>query len=268
MFVLKQAWACLFGGLFLIAIILTRIVWDASWPIARYDALFLFAVITQFLMLVLRLETVAEAKVIVLFHLTGTAMELFKVNAGSWSYPESALFMLAGVPMFSGFMYAAIGSYIARVIRVFDMRFAPAPPYWVLSVLACLIYLNFFSHHYLPDIRIGLFVASVALFGRTRVWFHIGKAARWMPLPLAAFLTALAVFLAENVGTVTQTWAYAGQAQFEIVPWGKLGSWYLLLFVSFATVLFVTRETWTGSALQIDRETGLLSPRPKTKERA
>ncbi len=266
MFILKQAWACLFGGLFLVAIIVTRLIWDDGWALARYDALFIFAMIIQIFMLVLRLETTAEAKVIVLFHLTGTLMEVFKVNAGSWSYPEGAIFQIGGVPMFSGFMYAAIGSYIARVIRVFDMKFAPVPPYWVLALLACLIYLNFFSHHYLPDIRIALFAASIVLFGPTRVWFHIGGVARWMPLPLAAFLTALAVFVAENVGTVTQTWTYAGQAQFDIVPWGKLGSWYLLLFVSFATVLFVMRETWTASSLQVDPETGLLAPRPKSKE--
>lgn len=266
MFSLKQAWACLFGGLFLAAIIITRLIWGDDWSLARYDALFIFAVATQILMLVFRLETPAEAKVIILFHLTGTLMELFKVNAGSWAYPEAALFKVAGVPLFSGFMYAAIGSYIARVIRVFDMKFAPAPPYGVLALLACLIYLNFFSHHYLPDIRVALFVASVVLFGRTRVWFHIGGISRWMPLPLAAFLTALAVFAAENVGTVTQTWAYAGQAQFDIVPWGKLGSWYLLLFVSFATVLFVLRETWTASPLHVDPETGLLAPIPEPKD--
>lgn len=266
MFILKQAWACLFGGLFLIAIIATRLIWGPDWPMARYDALFAFAVTTQVLMLVFRLETTAEAKVIILFHLTGTAMELFKVHVGSWSYPETAVFKIGGVPLFSGFMYAAIGSYIARVIRVFDMRFAPAPPYWCLAALAGLIYLNFFSHHFFPDIRIALFVASIMLFGRTRVWFHIGDRARWMPLPLAAFLTALAVFVAENVGTVTQTWTYAGQAQFDIVPWGKLGSWYLLLFVSFATVLFVMRDTWTRSPLRVASETGLLSPSPDKKD--
>ncbi|HAR50430.1 MAG TPA: DUF817 domain-containing protein, partial [Roseovarius nubinhibens] len=112
----------------------------------------------------LGLETWEEARVILLFHLTGTAMEIFKVHAGSWSYPEPGLLKLYGVPLFSGFMYASVGSFMARTIRVFDMRFAPFPPFWTTLVLAVAIYVNFFSHHFLPDIRLGLFAATVLLF--------------------------------------------------------------------------------------------------------
>lgn len=110
MFVLKQGWACLFGGLMLTAIIGIRLLWQDDWPIHRYDALLAFALMTQALFLRLRLETWEEARVILLFHLTGTAMEWFKVYAGSWAYPEPAIFKLMGVPLFSGFMYAAVGS--------------------------------------------------------------------------------------------------------------------------------------------------------------
>ena len=128
LFVLKQGWACLFGGLLLLAILLTKAVWHPDWPLQRYDALFLFALSTQAAFLRFKLETWEEARVILLFHLTGTAMELFKTHAVSWSYPEPGLFKLAGVPLFSGFMYASVGSYMARVIRIFEMRFAPYPP--------------------------------------------------------------------------------------------------------------------------------------------
>ncbi len=242
MFVLKQGWACLFGGLFLVAIILTSLIWDPAWALARYDALFLFAVLTQAFMLVFRLETLDEAKVILLFHLTGTAMEIFKIQAGSWGYPEAGFFKVAGVPLFSGFMYASVGSYIARVIRVFEMRFAPFPPFWAASVLAVAIYVNFFAHHFLPDIRIALFATTVILFWRTRVWFYVGQTPRWMPMPVSAFLAALALWVAENVGTFTGTWVYSGQAALEFVSFGKLGSWYLLLYVSFVTVTLVLRD--------------------------
>ncbi len=242
MFVLKQGWACLFGGLFLVAIILTSLIWNPEWALARYDALFLFAVLTQAFMLIFRLETLDEAKVILLFHLTGTAMEIFKIQAGSWGYPEAGLFKVAGVPLFSGFMYASVGSYIARVIRAFEMKFAPFPPFWAALVLAIAIYVNFFAHHYLPDIRIALFAATVILFWRTRVWFFVGAAPRWMPMPLAAFLAALALWVAENVGTFTGTWVYSGQGALEFVSFGKLGSWYLLLYVSFVTVTLVLRD--------------------------
>jgi uncharacterized membrane protein YoaT (DUF817 family) len=242
MFVLKQGWACLFGGLLLAAIIITKLLWQPGWPVHRYDALFLFAIGTQALFLWTKLETWEEARVILLFHLTGTAMEWFKVSAGSWAYPEQGIFVVLSVPLFSGFMYASVGSYMARVIRVFEMRFAPYPPYWITLVLAGAIYVNFFAHHFVADIRPALFVATIALYARTRIWFRISDRQWWMPLPLAAFLSALALWVAENVGTATGTWAYSGQLPGQVVSFAKLGSWYLLLYVAFVTVTLVTRS--------------------------
>jgi uncharacterized membrane protein YoaT (DUF817 family) len=241
MFGLKQGWACLFGGLLLAALLLSKAVWQADWPVARYDALLAFALLAQALFLWYRLETWDEAKVILLFHLTGTAMEWFKVAAGSWTYPEPALLKLLGVPLFSGFMYASVGSYIARVIRIFDMRFAPYPPFWATVALAAAIYVNFFAHHFLPDARLALFAATVLLYRRTRIWFTIDHHRLWMPLPAAAFLTSLFLWLAENVGTRTGTWLYSGQGVTERVGFDKVGSWYLLLYVSFVTVTLVFR---------------------------
>ena len=242
LFVLKQGWACLFGGLLLTAIIATKLVWQPDWPIHRYDALFLFAIATQAIFLRFRLETWEEARVILLFHLTGTAMEWFKVSAGSWTYPEPGGFVILNVPLFSGFMYAAVGSYMARVIRVFDMQFAPYPPFWMTVLLAAAIYVNFFAHHFLPDIRLLLFAATVALYARTRIWFRIHDRHWWMPLPLAAILSALALWVAENIGTATGTWIYSGQITGQMVSFAKLGSWYLLLYVAFVTVTLVTRS--------------------------
>jgi uncharacterized membrane protein YoaT (DUF817 family) len=242
MFVLKQGWACLFGGLLLLAILITKAIWQPDWPVHRYDALFLFAIGTQAVFLATKLETWEEARVILLFHLTGTAMEWFKVHAGSWAYPEPGIFKLMGVPLFSGFMYAAVGSYMARVIRVFEMTFAPYPRFPLTGALAGAIYVNFFAHHFLPDIRLGLFVATVALYARTRIWFRIHDRHWWMPLPLAAFLSALALWVAENVGTATGTWIYSGQVPGQLVSFAKLGSWYLLLYVAFVTVTLVSRS--------------------------
>ena len=256
MFVLKQGWACLFGGLLLAAILLTKAIWQPDWPLHRYDALFLFAVATQVIFLWTKLETWEEARVILLFHLTGTAMEWFKVHAGSWAYPEPGIFKLMGVPLFSGFMYAAVGSYIARVIRVFDMQFAPYPRFALTVVLATAIYVNFFAHHFLPDIRYALFAATVALYWRTRIWFRIHDRHWWMPLPVAALLAAVALWVAENVGTATGTWIYSGQIPGEMVSLAKLGSWYLLLYVAFVTVTLVSRSALSYTP----RNPGLGSP--------
>ncbi|NSX55714.1 DUF817 family protein [Parasulfitobacter algicola] len=242
LFVLKQAWACLFGGLLLVLIIVTSLIWQDDWPIYRYDFLFACAITLQIGFLVFKLETWREAKVILLFHIVGTIMEIFKIHAGSWAYPEPGYIKLMGVPLFSGFMYAAVGSFMARVIRIFDMRFAPYPPFWTTVLLAIAIYANFFLHHFTIDIRYALFAATLILFWRTRIWFYIGSTPRWMPLPLAAFLTAFFMWIAENIGTMTGTWLYAGQSQLEMVRFAKLGSWYLLLYVSFLLVTLVIRE--------------------------
>lgn len=248
MFTLKQGWAAIFGILLLAGLIFTGWIWQPEWPLARYDALLIYALALQGLLLATGMESWREVRVILLFHLTGTAMEIFKVQAGSWAYPGAGVIKLYDVPLFSGFMYAAVGSYMARVIRLFDMHFAPYPPFWSTVLLAAAIYGNFYAHHYLPDIRMGLFAATVLLFARTRIWFRIGEQFYWMPLPLAAFLSSFFLWLAENVGTGTKTWLYNGQASGEWVSLAKMGSWYLLLYVSFVTVTLVFRDALSPAA--------------------
>src|ERR1700748_2810695 len=103
-------------------------------------------------------------------------------------YPEYAFFRIAGVPLFSGFMYASIGSYIARCWRLFDFRFERHPPVWALGLLSAAIYANFFAHHYVWDFRPLLFVASVALLGPCTIYYKIWKTHRHMPLLLGLFL--------------------------------------------------------------------------------
>ena len=241
MFTVKMGWASLFGGLLLIAMLVTHSIWQTDWPIARYDALLLYALALQLLFLFFRLETLSEAKVILLFHLTGTIMEIFKLHMGSWDYPGAGLIKIGGVPLFSGFMYASVGSFMARAIRLFDMRFAPYPPYWASLLFAGAIYMNFFTHHFGPDIRIELFAASLILYARTRVWYRIGQW-HWMPMPVAGVLSAFFLWIAENIGTATKIWLYNGQMAGDMVGFSKMGSWYLLLYVSFVTVTLVQRD--------------------------
>lgn len=252
MFTLKMGWAALFGGLLLIAMLVSNAVWNDSWMIARYDALLVYAVVLQILFLTLRMETLSEAKVILLFHITGTIMEIFKLHAGSWDYPGSGLIEIGGVPLFSGFMYASVGSFMARAIRLFDMRFAPYPPFLFTVLFATLIYLNFFTHHYMIDLRNILFLGSIILFWRTKIWFTIGRH-YWMPLPLAAFLSSFFLWLAENIGTATKIWVYTGQMHGEMVSFAKMGSWYLLLYVSFVTVTLVMRDALFRAPITPDK---------------
>ena len=84
----------------------------------------------------------------------------------------------------------------------------------------------------------------------TRIWFRIHDRHWWMPLPLAAFLSALALWVAENIGTATGTWIYSGQLPGQAVSLAKLGSWYLLLYVAFVTVTLVSRQALSRQALK------------------
>ncbi|WP_139350375.1 DUF817 domain-containing protein [Rhodanobacter sp. B04] len=242
-FGLKQASACLFGGLMVALLLATWRWYPATAPLARYDFLTLAAIAIQLSLLALRLESVEEAKVILLFHVVGTLMELFKTAMGSWSYPEASLLRLGGVPLFSGFMYASIGSYIARAWRLFDFRFSRHPPFGATVSLAAAIYLNFFTHHFLPDARPLLFAALVLLFGRSWVHYRIRRVHRRMPLLLGFVLVALFIWLAENVGTYTKAWLYPAQRHgWSMVPAGKLGAWLLLMIISYVLVAAVHRQ--------------------------
>ena len=240
LFGFKQAWACLFGALLLALLLGTKWLWPAEAPLARYDFLFLAAIAIQALLLLLRMETLTEAKVILIFHAIGTAMEIFKTGVGSWSYPEPNLFRIAGVPLFSGFMYAAIGSYIARATRILDMRYNAHPSRRLTMLVAALIYINFFSHHFVPDIRGFIFLLVGVAFGPTWVYYRPYRKWRRMPLVVGFGLVALFIWLAENIGTFTAMWRYPHQAHgWEFVRFGKYGSWFLLMIISFILVSFV-----------------------------
>jgi uncharacterized membrane protein YoaT (DUF817 family) len=240
LFVFKQGWACLFGAVLLGLVLLTKWRWPAHAPLARYDFLFLAALGVQALLLILRMETVREAKVILVFHVVGTVMELFKTSVGSWTYPEHNFFRIGHVPLFSGFMYASVGSFLARSTRILEVRYTGYPPKWVTVALAILIYANFFTHHFLPDIRILLFVLVALAFGRTWVYYKPYQKLRRMPLLLGFVLVALFIWIAENVGTFAGIWVYPHQsAQWHMVRPGKYGAWLLLMIISFILVTLV-----------------------------
>lgn len=240
LFGFKQGWACLFGALMLALLLATHFLYPEGAPLHRYDFLTLSALAIQLGMLVFRLETLAEAKVILIFHVVGTVMELFKTSAGSWIYPEASVLHIGAVPLFSGFMYASVGSYIARVWRIFDFHYSQYPPRWTTYALAVAIYVNFFAHHWLPDIRLALFALTVLLFWKTRIHFRNWRAHRWMPLLLGFLLVALFIWFAENIGTFASAWSYPGQESgWEPVGIAKLGSWYLLMLISFVLVSLV-----------------------------
>jgi len=211
-------------------------------------------VAVQAALLASRLETLEEAKVILIYHVVGTLMEIFKTKVGSWIYPEPNFFRIGGVPLFTGFMYSCIGSYLCRAWRLFDFRFTDHPRRAHLIVLSLAIYANFFADHYGIDLRLLLLVAAVLLFGRTTIYFKVWHEQRAMPLLLGFVLVSLFIWLSENVGTYTKTWLYPAQQHgWSMVSLSKLGSWFLLLIISYTLVSLI-------NAPKINAERGRVRP--------
>ncbi len=249
LFGLKQAYACVFGG-FLLLVMLVTSVWYPLEALHPYDFIFLAAILFQVGLLVFRLETLREALVIVVFHLVATVMELFKTSdaIGSWVYPEEFVFGIGNVPLFTGFMYSAVGSYIARIWRLFEFEFSHYPPKIYTVLLVTAIYINFFSHHFIVDLRWLILLITGLMFWRTTIYFKIIKTPRKMPLLLGWLLVALFIWIAENIATYANIWIYPNQSlEWNMVPLAKLSSWYMLMLLSFVLITVINdvriRET-------------------------
>lgn len=241
-FVLKQAWACIFGALLLVAIVAARLWYPDDAALARNDALTIAAILIQVGMLTFRLESGRELWVIVLFHITGTAMELFKTDVGSWAYEAEGVLRIGAVPLFSGFMYAAVGSYMVRVYRLHDLRFTWYPPIWMTTIVATAIYLNFFAHHFMIDLRWVLLALVLVLWGRTIMYFRVWRVTLKVPVLVVFGGVALFIWLAENIGTWAGAWLYPHQeGGWELVSPQKLVAWFLLMIISVVMVTWVYR---------------------------
>jgi uncharacterized membrane protein YoaT (DUF817 family) len=236
-FGIKEARACLFVGLFFAAIFLMPRA--GLFGVPRYDLLLVVAIAIQLWMVRVKLETWDELKAVCLFHAVGFALEAFKVSSSiqSWSYPDFGYTKVFGVPLFSGFMYAAIGSYIVQAWRLLDIRVRHHPPYWMASTIALLIYLNFFTHHYIGDYRWYLAACALGLYSRTTVVFRPLDRDRRMPLMLGFVLTGFFIWLAENIGTFWGVWRYPNQlGAWSAVHISKWSSWSLLVIMTFTIV--------------------------------
>lgn len=239
----RQALACAFPVAFFAILAVCRVVEVPG--VARYDLVLLLTLALQLGLVASGFETWADVRVALRFHALGLALELFKTSPAiaSWSYPEAALTKVGTVPLYSGFMYAAVASYMIAAWRLLRLRFTGYPPRWQALALAGLVYANFFTHHWLPDARWLLIAATAWVFRDTRVHFRPRATERWLPMPAAFGLIGLFVWLAENVSTLLGAWAYPHQeAGWAIVSWAKITSWSLLVIVSFAIVGEVMRR--------------------------
>lgn len=236
-FGIKEARACLFAGLFFLAVF--AVPRAGLFGIPRYDLLLIIALSIQGLMLWSKLETWDELKAITLFHLIGFALEVFKTSSAiqSWSYPDFAYTKVFGVPLFSGFMYAAVGSYMIQAWRLLDLRIDHHPPYWMAWLVACLVYANFFTHHFIGDYRWYITAVALGLYARTIVIFRPLDRERRMPLLVAFVLIGFFIWLAENISTFFSIWSYPDQlGAWSVVHVAKWSSWSLLVIMTFTIV--------------------------------
>ena len=234
----KEARACLFAGLFFLAMFIVPKTGVLGLP--RYDALLIFALIVQAAMVWFKLETLDELKAITLFHIVGFVLEVFKTSTSiqSWAYPDFAYTKVLNVPLFTGFMYAAVGSYIIQAWRLLDLKIDSHPPYWLATLTALLIYLNFFTHHYIPDYRWYIAAFALGLYARTFVRFTPYDKERKMPLLLSFGLIGFFIWLAENIGTFVGIWRYPHQlGAWSLVHMSKWSAWSLLVLMTFTIVV-------------------------------
>lgn len=238
-FGLKCALSCLFPVFIFAMLLLTQNY--ASDVLPRYDLLLLACLGLQIFMYASGMETRDEVKVICLFHLLGLGMEIFKVHHGGWSYPAFAYTKVLGVPLFSGFMYASVASFMTQSWRYFGTKLHRWPRRIAVSILGIAIYGNFFTNEYLPDIRWILIPALFLLFFRTTVSFTTTKR-RFMPVALSFLLICFFIWIAENIATSLGAWQYNHQAEgWKAVHTSIIGSWFLLVIVSFILVAELKR---------------------------
>ncbi len=233
-FTKQQALSCLFPVLVFSLLGISHLF---TVIIPRYDFMLIGCISIQIILFCLKIETKDEVLVICIFHLLGLFMELFKVHFGSWTYPEHAVTKIFRVPLYSGFMYASVASYMCQAWRRLKLQLYHWPKHWVARIIGALIYLNFFSNHFIPDVRYFIGLLILYFFRKSVVEFHLENKAYRMPVILSFLLIGFFIWLAENIATRLGAWKYAYQHKiWAIVDCQKISSWAFLVIVSFIII--------------------------------
>ncbi|MFE7413843.1 DUF817 domain-containing protein [Streptomyces laurentii] len=239
----SQTRACAFAIALLSGVAVSTLL--PGLPIARYDLLVVYGVLLTLLFWSRGWESGRDVAVIAVCHVVGLAFELVKVSLGSWSYPEPAVLKFAGVPLYGGFLYAAVGSYVCRAWHLLDLELVRYRPR-AMALVAAAVYANFFTHHWLPDLRWPLAALLLAATAGTWVRFTVRGVRRRHPLALSFVLIGFFLWLAENLATYVGAWRYPYQLHgWQPVGPEKFGAWALLISVTFvlAALAFNGRRT-------------------------
>jgi len=236
-FVWKLVHSCLFAGIFFILLVWGKFI--TTFGLHFYDFLLISIIVVQILFIVFKFETLGELKIILIYHVLGFVMEVFKTypGIGAWSYPDSGFFTLLGVPLYSGFMYSAVWSFIFKAWNNLDLKFTNFPKFRYTIPIAFLIYLNFFTHHFLLDFRYLLIVFVILIAWNTFAWVKMKDVYRKLHVLLWLFFIGFFLWIAENIATYFGAWVYPNQAIWRNpVSLHKILSWFLLFIVSIVVV--------------------------------
>lgn len=241
-FIRIQIIACSFPFTLVALIAVTKFL--PPLPIARYDLLFLLCVLIQFAMVKMKLETWRDATVVAIFHILGLLLEIYKVNQGSWSYPEASLLKIAGAPLYSGFMHASVASYMCLAWKKFDLKSTDWPIPNLALITAGIVYLQFFFPSWPGIVRIAMLVVVCLIFVRSQVHYTVIRERWQMPMPVAFVLIGFMIWIAENIATYFGAWKYPYQLDgWQPVHAMKIVSWTLLMMVSLAIVAEYKRRS-------------------------
>ena len=237
LFTIKQAKSCIFP-VSIFSVLFISNFWVPNF-LHRYDFILLCLVIIQTIFILLKQETKQELLVIFSFHFFGLFFEIFKVNQGVWSYPEDAIFKIFQVPVYSGFMYAAVATYVIHAWKNLKLQLLNWPQTKYVLVISSIIYLNFFTNHYIYDFRWVIIVAIIFLFKKTSFNFQVGEKVRNISASLSFLLISFFIWMAENISTLLKAWQYPHQSDaWSVVDIRIISSWFLL--VIFVVTLTIT----------------------------
>ena len=220
--------------------------------VGRYDVMLVYCVGLQAAMVRRGMETPRELWAVGAFHGLGLLLEFQRTAAGAWSYPDPGLLRIGRVPLFSGFMYAGVASYLLQAWRRFGLGFDRLPPAALGIALAVAAYASFF----VPVVgRPALIALILLVYARTGVRFTVEGERYRMPLALAFALVGGAIWVGENAGTFLGAWRYPHQAAgWRPVEGGKAAAWLLLVVVGFTVV--ERSKAWKPSRKRLDPHLG------------
>jgi uncharacterized membrane protein YoaT (DUF817 family) len=216
--------------------------------ISRYDSLFLFFILFQVLLIMLKYESKKDLHIILSFHMLGLFMELYKVHFGGWSYPETAYLKFGGVPLYSGFMYGSVAGFLLQLWKRLKISLSRWPSSSIVAIIGLVTYLNFFSMDISIEFRSFLIFLVVFVFAKSKIEYTNTTKKRSVPIVFIFSGLGIFVWIAENIATYLGAWAYPYQlSHWQMVHLSKINSWFLLGVVCFILVVELIKKGGTAS---------------------